>query len=259
MIRRVTLLHAACLGLTLVGPGAAFATVPEDGGPKMDAAYQAFDERLAKDRAGGTPPRLSTPDDAEVLRQAWDRAAILGQPPYTAQDTPVLLNVMNEQTLILRTYVFFTPDPNRPPDPDTNSFTFQDEITPSEVFLIDCFGGSMQALGDFAAHPPADQFTDVRRQGLARFRAGLVTFIQGWSQTVASPGLRGGNRAAMVDSMAAAGPVLAAGLPLEDRAAILQSVTPALPKLTADEQAKLQQGLVTPMSSQVCEGFCAVK
>ncbi|WP_131196160.1 hypothetical protein [Lichenihabitans psoromatis] len=250
----VRTIAALCL---IAVPIQARAEVPPNGVAAMTTAYAAMDARARQTRAKGTLPRWSVVSDRAVLEQVWNSPAILGTPPYTAKDVPLLIGIGEQQSAIYKTYVLFSSNPTTLPDMAQNSTLFQDEITRASIMTTMTLAAEAEAIGDFIVHLPPDQMTDVRRQGLKGFRLGMLELISGFTIMLRSPSLTTDNRALLIDSLAAEAPALAAAAPRGDRSAFVATVNTVIPSLPPDLQSKMAV-FVKAMSTDPCERLCAI-
>ena len=232
------------------------AAAPPDAGQRMTAAFNAAQALAKQDRAQGKAPTLDDPRERPVLEQLWDAPALLGRPPYTAADAPVLLTVVNTQAQIIGFYLAFSPDPAHPADATRNIVTFQDEIVRAFAFATQAAAASVPALTDAAAHMTPDQL-DRTKPGTAQLRAGTQQFAVRWAALVNNPALHPDNRERLLGSMASAGPALAAGLTVPQRDAMRRAMQPGIDGLPPAQRARLA-AVSSALASQQCDGFCRV-
>ena len=232
------------------------AAAPPDAGQRMNAAFNAAQTLARQDRAQGKAPTVDDPRERPVLEQLWDAPALLGHPPYTAADAPLLLTIVNVQVQIIGFYLNFSPDPAHQADAARNMVLFQDEIVRSLAFAAQAAAGSVAALTDAAARMTQEQL-DRARPGTAQLRAGTQQFAVRWASLVSDPQLHQDNRERLLASMASTGPALASGLTLPQREAMRRAVQPGIDRLPATQRPQLA-GVISALASQQCDGFCRV-
>ncbi len=254
-------MRSTCVLLTfLVALSAcpARAEVPPDAATRVQTAYKDIEALAQKTLVKGVLPKWSDPDGQAALARMWDAPAILGTPPYAGKDTSTLMSVMPVEVALTKSYILFTPKPGTQPDLTANSIAYQDEIARGSAFLMRVFGATLPALDDFVAHLKPEQMTKVRLEGIRRMRLGMLQEVTGLSSTMRSDGLKPENRAVIVAALAdSAGPLSAAVLPT-DREAMIKTVEPAMPMLTADEKTRMQ-GFIASMKRTDCKGLCALQ
>ncbi|WP_103720229.1 hypothetical protein [Bosea psychrotolerans] len=249
------LLLASLLG----APGwKAWAEVPASGPAQLNAAFSAMDALTRQRRANGSLPRWSDPADAKVLGALWNAPVILGRPPYTSNDIPLLLGILEKETQVLKAYALFSADPAQQPDTARNAMLFQDEITRAHVFLIKVIAAAMPAVADFITRLKPDEMNDARRQGLRMMRLGFLEIVNSATLALRSPGLTPQNQHALANGLAENAVALAKGTTRGDRLALVATVQSALPTLSPAVQAPLK-AVVTALSVNSCEGLCGLE
>jgi hypothetical protein len=250
---RIGLLAGACLFAA-----AAQAEVPVNGSTYADAAVEAVESLMRVERKTGLP-RLSDKVDGKVLEDAWNEPAILGAPPYGANDIQPLLNIVQKEARILQAYTLYSPNPGRtPPDLARNAAEYQDEISRSQAFLIRAVAASLEAIADFMAQIPAEAKTDARLQGVRQMRLGLQEIVNGMALGLRSPALKESNQVLLAQALADSSQRLVAGLAPADRTALAATLKAAQPALKPAAQKPIAD-VITAASSASCEGLCALK
>lgn len=252
-------LRAALLGGICLFGAAARAEVPANGSAYIDASVAAVESLASVEPGKARLPRLSDPVEGKVLRDVWNDAAILGKGPYTADDIPALLNIVQKQTRILQAYTLFSPNPGKvQPDTARNVVEYQDELSRSHAFLLKAIAASLQAINDFGAHLAKDEKTDERFAGLRQMRLGLQQIITGVALALRNPALREANQTLIASSLAENAAGLVAGIGQADRTALiaaLQATRPAL-KPAADKSVA---AFIATAGSAACEGLCLLQ
>ncbi len=257
--RRVRVVHLyTAVSLLILSVSHAWAEVPPSAIAHLNAAFAALDSLARETRTKGLLPRWSVPSDRLVLERVWDAPALLGTPPYSAKDVPLLIEIGEKQSAIYKTYVFFSTDPAILPDTAKNSVLFQDEITRASVMITTSFGAATQAMGDFVEHLKPEEMTDVRRRGLKRFRLGMLELVSGFALSLRSPASHDDNRALLVGSLSDNAAALAKATPRVDRSAFIATVQTFVASLPPELQAKMTV-FISAMSSPVCDDLCAIE
>lgn len=250
---RIALLGGLCLFTA-----AARAEVPANGLAYADAAVEAVESLMRIERKSGMP-RLADKVDGKVLEDVWNEGAILGAPPYDANDIQPLLQIVQKEARILQAYTLYTPSPGRTkPDLAANAAEFQDEISRSQAFLIKAVGASLEAIGDFVAQLPPEARTEARIQGVRQMRLGLQEIVNGLSLGLRSPALREANQLLLARALAEASPRLIAGLSAADRNALAATLKAAQPGLKPAAQKPVAD-VIAAAGSAACEGLCALQ
>lgn len=234
------------------------AEMPVDAQAVADAAYEHIVALAKQTREKGTMPQWSDPAGQAALSKLWDEPAILGKPPYFAKDVPVLLAIAVKEGSVLKSYVLFSAKAGTPPDFAANSVNYQDEIARASAFMIRVIGAELPAFSDFMINLKPEQVTETRLKGVRQFRLGILQEVSGASAMVRSPELKPENRAAIIAALADSSDALAAASPPADRDAMIRTIAPALPSLTADETTEIAR-FDRAMKRTDCTGLCAVK
>jgi len=232
----------------------ASAEVPANSQTYLSRSFQQLDTIARTRRAEGSLPRLANPRDAKVLEALWDRKEILGSGPYRSADVPILLDAFEKENAVFKTYVFFSPDPQKLPQTDQNTAFFQDEVSRSSAFLLSVYSSGLEALTDFVAQLKPGEFNDARRQGLQQTRMGIQEFVSGAVIMMRSPALRVENRVAIADALQENAKRLAASMSVVDRQALVAIAS----TLTDPETAPQLKSFTAAMQSTECVGLCLI-
>ncbi len=251
--------HAIWLaaGCVLTFAGTVRAEIPQDGLSKSRAAFQALDALVQQTLPKGELPRLSDPQEAEVLRQFFDSQGTLGAPPYTAADLPVLFEIAGRAGAVQKAYVLFAPQPGQVPDMAANTAFFQDEIAVATSYNVDAVVAGLLAISDFLKTLPADQLTETRIAGLRQVRLGLNEMVTGTILMLRSPDISPDNRAILLGSLVKGADAFAGAMTPVDRAAMVAQVDTVLPGLTGPE-AEIGQDIRASFGMTSCSGLCAL-
>lgn len=248
---------AAVSGFCLLAV-AARAEMPANGKAYHDAAFASVESLLRLYNGKQAPPRLSDPVDGKVLADTWNAPAILGKPPYPAENLSALLDIIEKQARILQAYALFSPRPGRQaPDQAANAVEFQDELTRGRVFLLKAVGGASSALYDFASNLTEADKTEARVKGLRQMRLGLQEIVVGSALALRGSGLRDANRLLIAQAFAENAAGIAASLTSPDRNALVSALQSVSPSLKPEAQKAIAE-FVSTMAAAPCEGFCTV-
>lgn len=236
----------------------AAADVPASSATHLRTAHVALDALIRRARPNGTLPRWSEPESGKVLEQLWDAPAILGQPPYTSKDVPLLLDILQKQIQVLKTYALFPAGPGMAPDTVRNASVFQDEITRAQVFLIKTIAVALVAMNDAVGQLGPLGMTDMRRQGLRRTQRGIQELVTGAVVTLRNPALRPANQALLAETLRDNAATIAGATPRGDRAPLLATIQLALPTLGPTARAPMQS-VASTLSGAPCDRLCALE
>lgn len=248
---------AAISGFCLLA-ATARAELPANGKAYHDAAFASVESLLRLYNGKAAPPRLSDPVDGKVMADIWNAPAILGKPPYPAENLSALLDIIEKQARVLQAYALFSPQPGRKaPDQAANAVAFQDELTRGRVFLLKAVGGASSALYDFASNLTEAEKTDARVKGLRQMRLGLQEIVVGSALALRGTGLSDANRLLIAQAFAENAAGIAASLTPPDRNALVSSLQSVSSTLKPDAQKAISDFAAT-IAATPCEGFCTV-
>ena len=136
-----------------------------------------------------------------------------------------------------------------------NMLKFQDEVVPLLAFGQRCIAAEAPWLTTFMEKLPPEQMTEVRRQGLRKFRGGVKQMAMTAVGLLANPLVHEDNRPLMLKSAARNLPALSEALSLDERAQVKREVE----KLGADAPQAYQPDIaliLQTLSNTQCEGLC---
>lgn len=251
---RLAVLGGACLlGL------AARAEVPANGSAYVDASVAAVESMIGVERGQARLPRLADPVEGKVLEDVWNEPAILGAAPYSADDIPALLNIVQKQTRILQIYTLYSPDGGKtPPDTARNTAEYQDELARSHAFLLKVVAASLVAINDFGAHLSKDEKTETRFDGIRQMRLGLQEIVTGVALALRNPALREANQTLLARGLAENAAAIVAGIAPADRAALAAALRAAQPALKPEAKKAVEQ-FVGVAEKAPCDGLCRLQ
>lgn len=132
---------------------------------------------------------------------------------------------------------------------------FQDEVFPLLAFEQRCVAAEVPWLTSFLEKLPPEQMTEVRRQGLRKFRGSVKQMAIDAVGLLANPDVREDNRRLMLKSAARNLPALSEALSPDERAQVKREVE----KLGADAPQAYQPdipAILQTLSNTQCEGLC---
>lgn len=138
---------------------------------------------------------------------------------------------------------------------EINTVKFQDEVFPVLAFAQRCIAAEVPWMASFFEKLPPEQMTEVRRQGLRGFRAGVKQIAMNAVGLLANPNIHEDNRRLMLKSMVRNLPALSEALSPDERAQVKLEVE----KLGADAAQGYQPdiaAILQTLSNTQCEGLC---
>ncbi len=263
---------ARCAAALLVGAllwaPPAFARGDGVGTPRTPAeARLRLAKRLAALDVGATPPLLSGPNDAALLRVALDPSDL---PPVTASDLGTGLDsceVSNRYNIALM-FVGSRKNELKDATPEdaarimaersrVNAVRYQDELALSLRFTATCMARLVAPSAAFwDSLPPADR-TQIRLDGLRQVRRGMANVYIGLVMTQADPSSRPSNKALMLDALLANNARLAQGLTPDDRRGVINAINSYLPSVSGDAKTGLVR-LRDELAALPCLQLCAL-
>lgn len=233
------------------------AQIPASGTDHLNKALQDFITRLEATKQAKIMPRFSDSKDAPALEALWDVHAIIGSPPYHATDLPVLMDIIQQQAQITKSYVLFSPDTDKAPDPARNSAAFQDEITRSSVAMLSFISAALEAATDFAANLKPDDDAKARLAGLLQLRLGIQQVINSTALMLHNSDLKAANQERLTLALAENAPVIAQATSLQDRKTLIGIIESVKPSLS--EAARLStESFFKEMKNKDCTGLCTL-
>jgi len=231
------------------------AEMPATSQQHLNESFQRIDELARIRRASGSLPRSSNAEDSRALEAFWDKDAILGNGPYRSADIPALLDILQKESAVFKTYLLFSPDQSKLPQTDENTAVFQDELSRSLAFTLGVSAAALDALTDFVAQMRPGEFNDTRKQGLQQTRLGIQQFVDGAVLMIRSPALRSENRSILANALQKNAATLAATMPAAER----QALAAMAMTVTAPETREALGAFVAAMQTKDCTGLCAIE
>jgi hypothetical protein len=269
MTRHLHLARCAAIALTVATVLSGTKAEARDGSGSPPEALaetqQQLAVRLTAVGIGQTPPLLSNPADAILLRAALDPS---GLRPVTAANLGEGLDscgVANRYNVTLM-FVGSRKDELKGVAPEDaariiaersrqNAVRYQDELALSMRFTAACMARLVEPAADFwEALPPADR-TRIRLDGLRQIRQGMANFYIGLIMSQADPSSRPTNRALMLEALLVNNRRLGQALTPDDRTRVITAINGYLPGMTGVSKAdleRLRDELATIPCLQLC-------
>ena len=259
-----SLITALAVALNLVWAGAAAA----DPMSAAIAASEALQSAVAAaDARSIEPPRLSIPEQAPLIRAAFN---IDVAPPPETSEMGTLLPVCASAVKAMSGYVNFGLARLNGEGLDdavlqrrqialvnANSVRFQDEVAFGFRFGLRCFGRLMPAMARFARALPASERTAVRRDGLDRARHGIVQVYMGALMMSTEKATRDANSDMVLTEAALQADAMAEAMKPADRRTIIDAID-AMPVRSTSETARTGIAAIRrSMSRTDCGELCS--
>ncbi len=166
LVARVAL---ACM---LMVPRCAHAEIPDDVQTKLATLQPAFQVMYEKHQAARTYPSFANIDDAKVLTQLWDRANVLGAPPYTRNSISPAIEILKIQNMVLRSFRLHAEHDNA----QQRSGAANEDISVSaHVMILHSTAVVAQSVRAFIEATSEDTLTEQQRAGLRTIRIGFTS------------------------------------------------------------------------------------
>jgi len=230
-------------------------------------ANARFLELLAANE-GGVAKDLRTPEFARLVVLMSDEKRFLRAKKFTQADMPEVMDLCDMANRNDMGLLFFGVksriDPKwsdaekvrkLTPLIEQNSIDFQPELTTLLPFQIRCMGLGMPLLEGFIRALPADQMTQVRRDGLTKMRNGYAQMLTGMLMNIGETRLSISYRGAVAEALAEASPALASVLSLSQRAQLLEVVQKSestMPREFKTARERIERALQNPECSVLC-------
>lgn len=253
-------------------------TVPAQDAPTRFPAAQGFDTAVQllnariDNRAPNTPlPRTSDPAIARAITTVADESGSFGTAAFPVRGIVTYQPVCGAVQGIAMKYALFGLDrpaagAARDPARDqaelarvmtANTRAYQNEIFPLMRFSVRCNALHVPALEDMAARLGPEGMTPERRDGLTRFRGGLVQMVEGALQMMAQGAVQPAHRVAILKQIARDAPSLTRVMTLAQRAALAGRAARYAPAVPAAAKGDFDR-LLAALADRRCEGLCAI-
>jgi hypothetical protein len=158
---------------------------------------------------------LRTPEAKNLIQRLSDEGRMLSGPPYTATNLGTILEiceVVNKASVSLLLFEAKAQiDPKANPEQVNaalmplmkgNSLQFQNELKELQPFLLRCLAKQIPAISQFMASLQPEEITEVRRNGLARMRLGVLQVFAGAFDAVNDAQYKADYRLALLSALA---------------------------------------------------------
>lgn len=252
-----TLIRNLILATTIMLSMPSVAAVPVDSTDYLNKALEGYITRLEETKKLKLLPRISDSKDAPALEALWNVPAIIGTAPYRGTDLPALMDIIQQQAQITKTYVLFSPDANKQPDPERNSIAYQDEISRSSVAMLGFITAALEASEDYALTLEKNDTYQARLAGVQKLRLGLQQVINGTALMLRNPDLKPENKERLMLALADSAPAISAAVSIQDRKTLMTIIEGAKPNLSITANAAADR-FIKAMQSTDCTGLCAL-
>lgn len=235
------------------------------------SASERFSTRIAEAEAGGKATQLRGGDFGALVEALSDERALLVEGPYSSGEVETdieICGIANKTTMSL---VLFDLKASLAPlqDPQAravefealmtrNTLLFQDELMALQPFLFRCLAKQMRGMERFFASLPPEQFTDVRRSGLAKMRKGVLMVFQGGLSIAGEAVFSEVYRDALLSALADSAEAYASVMPLSERMKIVDMMTTSASAKHGRYGAYIER-IERAFRSEACSALCAIE
>lgn len=232
-------------------------------------ASQRFSQLVAYSVNKQSMPLVSEPDAAKLLATLSDHHRFLETRPFTNQDLGSLVGMCEAANRAAMAYVLF--DLGRYLDKSIrnpvvaaqitatvasrNVVKYQDEVTPLLAFHNRCLAKELPLVTEFAAKLNAEEFTAVRREGLAQARRGVYASYINMVRVAIDSTVSLRNRRDIFTVMVEVSPLYAQILNLEARQQAYDYLGSQADSIPIEFIGPYRQ-LLKDLNSTSCEGLC---
>jgi hypothetical protein len=233
---------------------------------EASAKFEALVSESAKQRK---MPRLKEKQAADVIFVLSDIQRFLNSYTYQIKDVDLLMDICGKANAAVMSYALFNLEANldKRDDPqlialkvqklmERNIQTFQDELARLQPFQIQCMATGIPLISEFVESLKPEEMTDVRRDGLKKWRYGVFGMYVGWLQSINNPQLSKSYRLIILQSLADTASAFAPSLQLPVRKQILDFAKSVQSVSSNDFHLPLAK-IIQAMSDMSCEGLCA--
>lgn len=194
----------------------------------------------------------------------------LGTKPHSAKDLENLLELCDTANRTVMSLAMFAlkghVDPTASPQKiasqvaelmNKNVETFGRHLRYLQPFSIRCLARQVPAMTDFVTSLPPALFTDVRRKGLEKFRAGLAHVFVDVVASLGNPNCDEAYRLALLESLADSAPSFISTLPVPVRFQIRSLISPS----PGTSKPVFGIGLLKiyhALEDKTCSGLCSI-
>lgn len=252
-----------CVAQPAFAAGDGFAPTPRD----LANAQQRLGARLEAVEVGAVPPLLSNPDDATLLRAAFDPRGLRPVSAAALIDGMATCDIANRYNVAL-SFVGGRKDEFKgvataqatktlADRSAVNMVRYQDEMSLSMRFMAACMAGLVQPAAEFWNALPESDKTPVRLGGIRKVRQGMTNIYIGLIMVQVDPSSRPANRTLLLEALLTNNARLAQAMMPADRKQVLDVIAKALPAATGQTKADLIR-LRDELASLPCLQLCAL-
>lgn len=224
---------------------------------------------IASAQNGMKAPQLKTAEVMKLVQTISDEERLLKADAYSVAEMGDLLDICAIANQASVSFLLFdlkaNINPNASPQQvadsliplmKSNVLAFQDELKELQPFLLRCLAKEVSPMTKFLASLKPADYTEIRRQGLAKMRSGLVQVYAGALQTANDPDVRDDYRIALLSALAETSVAFASVLELPVRKQIRDAMTFAAASTTGQYKLYLDR-IADALSDERCDGLCA--
>jgi hypothetical protein len=238
------------------------------------AAYREagskFASLVAEAERGSGAKRLQTEEVDRLVAVLSDEKRFLKAERYAAGELESLLDLCEVSTRAVMSLALFTLKDHIDPKADReiiaaqlaallqkNSESFSRHLRYLQPFSIRCAEKQVPPMTEFVSSLTPAQFTDVRREGLRKFRTGLAQLFIGVIQSLGNTSNDEAYRLALAETLADSAPGLISALPVAVRLQIRSIVSP-VGELSPPRFAVCLKKIYTALDDSTCDGLCRI-
>ncbi len=231
-------------------------------------ASQEFEHLVSQATPDTGMPRITNKKVLELLSTLSDSKRFLDSATYQIKDMSLLAAVCTKANAFLTMYLLF--DISNGVDPradqkqvtlqvqttmEQNFSTFQDELERLQPFSLRCGAKQIALVHEFVLSLKPEEFTDVRRGGLRKFRDGMFGMYHGVLQNINISTARKSYRTKLVQSMAETAKQYSSILQTTVRRQLFSLVKSIQASAPREFQSCLE-AIANAMSDTRCDGAC---
>lgn len=214
--------------------------------------------------------QLKTPEVMGLVSHISDESKVLRTDQYAASEIETLSDICDVANRVSKSLIRFDLKANLDPranqqqiqalqiaQMNSNSLIFQDELKDIQSFLLRCLAKEISAASLFVASFKPEEFTDVRRQGLAQMRLGLSMVYTGAVQSATDTRYSDEFRLSLLAALAESSDSFASVTELTVRRQLHAMVVAAATKAEGQYKHHLER-IAGSFSGQTCELLCSI-
>jgi hypothetical protein len=245
-----------------------------DPSPADLAAHKAAAARVVglieAAQSAGEASRLKTPEFMGLIRAVSDEGKVLRSGVYAASELNALLDTCDAANRVSVSLTLFGVKARIAPGSTPqqiqeevmalgtiNTVVFQEQLKEVLPFLLRYLAKEVAPMTEFVASLKPAEFTDVRRQGLAQARAGLLQIYAGALQSATDARYGEAYRLTVLAVVAETSDAFAATLEMPVRRQLHERAR-AASVAAAEPYKRHLSRIVESLGSQRCDALCAV-